>query len=377
MDISAPNYLPELAIKMYRLNKNKVVRGIAKSSFGLIFLIGSLSCGDGVINSYDSLTDEWTLMGLEGEDVRAIAVSKEDRNVIYAGSGSNFSDGVKGKLFRSKNAGTDWDTLLYNITVTDIKTTSAKAGLVYAALGITNFTLPGVIKSVDGGDSWEEISQGIPLDSEKGVGQLAIDPIDPQIIYAGTGGFGGGSLYKTINGGDSWDDIGKDIPDANLWSVAVVPSDPKTVYLGTIFIGGVFKSTDAGLTWKSTELWEVGAISDIAIDPNDHDRIVASGAIGPSASTFISADAGATWNLLGDKQPGASIVIDELYSNIYTGSGFGIFKYDEGSDNWIDFNQGLGDTLTRVRELEYIGSSEILLAGTVKGIYGRKLNVEE
>ena len=362
---------------MYRLNKYKAVRGIAKTSFCLIFLIGSLSCGDGVINSYDSLTDEWTLMGLEGEDVRAIAVSKEDRNVIYAGSWSNQIDGVKGKLFRSKNAGTDWDTLLYNITVIDIKTTSAKAGLVYAALGITNFTLPGVIKSIDGGDSWEEISQGIPLDSEKGVGQLAVDPIDPQIIYAGTGGFGGGSLYKTVNGGDSWDDIGKDIPDANLWSVSVVPSDPKTIYLGTIFIGGVFKSTDAGLTWKSTELWEVGAISDIAIDPNDHDRIVASGAIGSTASTFISSDAGVTWNVLGDKRPGASIVIDELYSNIYTGSGFGVFKYDEGSDNWIDFNQGLGDTLTRVRELEYIGSSEILLAGTVKGIYGRKLNVEE
>ena len=159
--------------------------------------------------------------------------------------------------------------------------------------------------------------------------------------------------------------------------MSVVPSDPKTIYLGTIFIGGVFKSTDAGLTWKSTELWEVGAISDIAIDPNDHDRIVASGAIGSTASTFISSDAGVTWNVLGDKRPGASIVIDELYSNIYTGSGFGVFKYDEGSDNWIDFNQGLGDTLTRVRELEYIGSSEILLAGTVKGIYGRKLNVEE
>ena len=359
---------------MYRLNKYRVGRGIAKSSFCLIFLIGSLSCGDGVINSYDSLTDEWTLMGLEGEDVQAIAVSQQDRNLIFAGSGSNFSDGIKGKLFRSHNAGTDWDTLLYGLTVMDIKFKPNSSSVIYASSHTANFTPPGIFKSTDRGDTWLLKSEDLPLSFGRGVSQMAIDPSNPNVIYACTGGADGGSLYKSTNGGDNWVEISSKVPDFNSSSVEISPSDPNKIYLGTSYIGGFFISNNAGNNWEKASLWEVVDISDISIDPNDYSRIVASGNLQGSA-TFISVDAGVTWNVLGDELSGASIVIDDLYSNIYVGGGRGIFKYDEELENWIDFSEGLEDQ--RVKAIEYIKSPAILLAGAEKGIYGRRLNVKE
>ena len=340
-----------------------------------------MSCGGGITNSYESLTDNWTLLGLEDEDVAAIAVSKQDRNLIFAGSEINFNNDTRGKLFRSRNSGADWDTLLYGVIVTDIKFDINNSNVIYVSLYGSSTTPLGIIKSTDGGATWATKVEGLPpLNGFRLVFQLAIDPSNPHIIYACIGGFNGRSLYKSTNGGDSWVEISRKVPDASSTSVEIDPSNPNIIYLGTMGIGGVSKSIDAGYNWEKTSLWEVGGISDIAIDPNDHSRLVVSGNLHGSA-TFISADGGVTWNLLGDSLTGASIVIDEAHSNIYTGSGFGIFKYDEGLHNWVEFNEGLNEgldnTLTRVRALEYIGSLEIMLAGTGKGIYGRKLNVNE
>ena len=117
------------------------------------------------------------------------------------------------------------------------------------------------------------------------------------IIYAG---FGSGSLWKTINNGMTWTPIFDDQPTGTIGDVAVAPSNPNILYVGTgesllarsSFAGvGVFKSVDAGSTWTHLGLADTHQIGRVAIHPKNPDivytaSVVASGA---SASTQLAA----------------------------------------------------------------------------------------
>ena len=105
----------------------------------------------------------------------------------------------------------------------------------------------------------------------------------PDTFYMGSVG---GGLWKTENSGRTWfpiaDDSGTGIPIGSIGAIAVAPSDPNIVYVGTgepdirsqhSYGIGVFKSTDAGKTWRSIGLAETRQIGKIVIDPADPDRV--------------------------------------------------------------------------------------------------------
>jgi photosystem II stability/assembly factor-like uncharacterized protein len=85
------------------------------------------------------------------------------------------------------------------------------------------------------------------------VGSLALDPGDPQTLYAGTWGLGGGGadVFKSSNGGRSWTSLR--LPQRRyVIALALDPHDSQTVYAGTVESAGrAFKSSDGGRTWKA------------------------------------------------------------------------------------------------------------------------------
>ena len=99
---------------------------------------------------------------------------------------------------------------------------------------------------------------------------------DPSVYYAGAAS---GGIWKSTDGGVKWNPIFDDQPVAAIGTLAVAPSDPNTVWAGTgeawairdIDVGGdgVYRSTDAGKTWKHMGLPEAGRIGRIVIDPKD------------------------------------------------------------------------------------------------------------
>ena len=127
----------------------------------------------------------------------------------------------------------------------------------------------------------------------------------PNTFYIGTAG---GGVWKTLDAGRTWRSIGRHLPPA-IGAIAVAPSAPDTVYVGTgqaaprydIGAGrGVFKSTDGGRTWHSVGLSATGYIGRIWVDPHDANVVLVAAMghlFGPNRQRGIyrSTDGGRTW----------------------------------------------------------------------------------
>ncbi len=144
-------------------------------------------------------------------------------------------------------------------------------------------------------------------------------PGDPLTYYAGAAS---GGIWKSVDGGDSWKPIFDDQEVSSIGALAVSTSDPAIVWAGTgepfirshISVGnGMYKSTDAGKTWKHMGLDKTGRISRVLIDPHDP-NIVFACSLGhaytpqPDRGVFRTTDGGATWTkvLFADENTGCS-----------------------------------------------------------------------
>jgi photosystem II stability/assembly factor-like uncharacterized protein len=137
-------------------------------------------------------------------------------------------------------------------------------------------------------------------------------------------GYTGGGLWKTEDAGISWKNISDgSFKTGTVGDIAISESDPNVMYVGmgehavrgvmTSFGDGVYKSVDGGKTWKNIGLEKTRHIADVVVHPNNSDVVLvaAQGAVhGPSADRGIykSVDGGATWKkvLYVDENTGAS-----------------------------------------------------------------------
>lgn len=146
----------------------------------------------------------------------------------------------------------------------------------------------GVFKSEDKGETWSPIfDDALSLS----IGDIAIAPSNPNIIYVGTGeaNAGGGSLaydgvgiYKSLNAGENWEYIGLE-ESRNIGRMVVHPTNPDVLYvaaMGSLFANGqnrgIFKTSDGGQTWEQSLFVSdsTGAI-DIVIHPTNPDTLYA------------------------------------------------------------------------------------------------------
>ena len=189
-------------------------------------------------------------------------------------------------------------------------------------------------------------------------------PSQPLIYYVGAAS---GGVWKTFDGGLNWQPIFDDQEVHSIGAIAVAPSDPMTIIVGTgessirsnVSIGnGVYKSQDGGKTWNHIGLKNSGRISRIIIHPDNPDLIYV-GVLGHAYSPqkekglYMSNDGGKTWNqtLFVDENTGISdIVMDtdnprviiagawhlelKTWKRISGGPGSGIFKSKDGGITW-------------------------------------------
>ena len=203
---------------------------------------------------------------------------------------------------------------------------------------------------------------------------------DTQTFYFG--GVGGG-VWKTTDGGETWNSItDASFKTSSVGAIAVAPSDPNVIYVGmgehavrgvaTSHGDGVYKSTDAGRTWKHLGLEKTRAISRIRIHPADPDLVyvAAQGApYGPTRDRGIyrSNDGGRTWeNVLyvSETAGAADLAMDPtnpriLYAAFWDhlrvpwevrsgGPGSGIHKSTDGGTTWEKLGEGLPQLMGKI-----------------------------
>ena len=275
-DASAPAVAPSLYqalqwrnIGPFRAGRTTAVAGVADQPS--VFYIGSSGGGiwktENAGMSWHNVSDGFFDVGAIG----AIAVAPSDSRVIYAGTGEASIRGQTTSpgdgIYKSTDAGKTWVHLGLAATrhIAAIAIDPADPDTVYVAAQGNPYVPTrdrGVYRSHDGGKTW---SQVLFVSPTTGAHDLSIDPKDPRVLYAAlwdhqrlpwnirSGGPGSG-LWKSTDGGDTWQRLRRGLPSLmGNTGVAVSPVDPDRVYAMIEAVhGGVFRSDDAGRTWRRT-----------------------------------------------------------------------------------------------------------------------------
>ncbi len=235
-----------------------------------------------------------------------MAVHQIDTNVVWVGTGerasrqsSSWGDGV----YKSTDGGTSWTNMglqdSHHVGRIALHPTNPDIAFV-AAMG--HLWGPneerGLYMSEDGGESWTRV---LYVDENTGAVDVAIDPVDPNTMYAAmyqrrrrpygfNGGGPGSGLYKSTDGGRTWRELTTDLPtgDKGRIGISIYRSDPNIVYVSveqgyrynasTAYgerRAGVFRSEDKGESWQFMSDWNPRPMyaSQPLVDPNDDQRI--------------------------------------------------------------------------------------------------------
>jgi photosystem II stability/assembly factor-like uncharacterized protein len=198
-------------------------------------------------------------------------------------------------------------------------------------------------------------------------------PAQPNVFYMAPNN---GGVWKSTDYGHTWNPIFDDQPTGSIGALALAPSNPNIIYVGSgeglrrpdLSTGdGIYKSTDAGKTWQHLGLRDAQQIGAMIVDPHDPNRVFVA-ALGhpygpnPERGVFRSLDGGATWQkvLYKDENTGAidiafnpsnsQIVYADMWSSRrppwttgggYSGPGSGLYKSTDGGTTWVELTKGL------------------------------------
>jgi len=213
-------------------------------------------------------------------------------------------------LYLSDDGGTSWRTVPGRLRVA---IDPIDPDIMYA----TEFR-NGLRKSLDGGVTWKAIGDDITTP-----GTLAIHPHNPQLLVVNDG-----DPWQSTDGGDTWTQghVDSDTPDVrNMSTIVFDPVNPGTVYAGSGFrrnegdrgIGVVLKSTDAGHTWSVVSQQPIGKgpVQALAVDHVNPSVLYAGGATKADDGFYRSTDGGGNWTKIHEGGPSA-VVIDPLNPSV-------------------------------------------------------------
>ncbi len=347
-------------------------------------------------------------------DVHAIVFAPSNSNVVWVGT--------DGGVWRSTDGGRTWEnrnTNLSTLQFTGVSVHPRNVHLVYGGMQDNNkakTTGDRAWQALDVGDggfaaidpfnprifygsrfgiSFQRNDKGgsAPVDDwpikVKGIDKndralfyapFALDPSTPGVLYYGTF-----RLYRTTNRGETWRPISGDLTGGprnrgRISAIAVAPSDPRTIYVGTSD-GYIHVTTNTGMTWQDItsprlpKRW----VSRIAVDPHNSRvaYVVYNGFDTHTPDTpghvFKTTDGGRTWrDISGDLPdiPVLSVALDPDHTHtLYIGTDIGVFRTVDGGRHWMMLGTGL--PTTPVVDLVYHKATHTLIAAT----HGRSVYV--
>jgi photosystem II stability/assembly factor-like uncharacterized protein len=268
-----------------------------------------LAVGDGIFKSMDG-GKTWTHIGLNDvQQVGRLIVHPTNPDiVIVAGLGHPYGANEMRGVFRTKDGGKTWEKVLYinhNTGCIQVEFDPTNPDIIFADMWEhqegpwenASFSGPnsGLFKSVDGGNAWKKLTQGLPT-AEQGLGRIGvgISNNNPKRMYATVDARQQGGIYRSEDAGESWALIAT---DRRLWGrgsdfaeIKVDPRNENIVYVGNI---AAYKSIDGGKSWFSFKGAPGGDdYHRFWINPDHPDIILA----GVDQGAIVSVNGGKTWS---------------------------------------------------------------------------------
>ena len=271
----------------------------------------SSSYGDGVYRSTDQ-GRTWSNVGLRAtRQISAVRVHPTDPNVVYvAAQGDRWKGSVDRGIYRTRDGGATWVQVLKGLNAfsgaSDLSMDATNPRILYATFWDHQRTPwmvrsggegSGIWKSIDGGDSWTRLTEGLPALMGK-IG-ISVSPVTPDRVYAIVEAERGG-LYRSDDAGRTWAlQSGDRLIQTRSWYYMKITADTKNADIVWIMNAPVLKSIDAGRTFRTVEATH-GDNHHLWINPLDSRYMINANDGGVS----ISMDGGTSWSSQ-DNQPTA------------------------------------------------------------------------
>ena len=259
------------------------------------------SAGGGVWKSTDNGTSFKPVFDENIQSIGAVAIDKTNPQTVWVGTGESWvrnSVSVGNGVYKTTDGGGSWTNvgLADSEHISRIAVDPKKSDTVYVCAtghAWNSNEERGVFRTTDGGKTWKKV---LYVDANTGCGDLALDPQDPTILYAGmwqfrrqpdffsSGGPGSG-LYRSNDGGDTWKKLSEGLPKSHLGRIglAVAPSRPSTVYaVVESKETALYRSDDLGEHWRQmNNSFNIQVrpfyFAHIAVDPTNHNRVYKAG----------------------------------------------------------------------------------------------------
>lgn len=262
--------------------------------------------GDGVYKSTDA-GKTWKKMGLDAtQHISRIIVDPKNNNTVFvAAQGALYSKSKERGIYKSTDGGITWKNVLYVDDKTgcvELSMDMNNPRIMYAAMWehgrlpwkvVSGGPGSGLYKSVDGGETWEKMKNGLP--SEMGKMSIAVSRSNPEKVYAlieSDSDKEAGGLFVSNNAGINWSRITNDhrlIQRAWYYiELFIDPKDDQTIY---VLSAPALRSNDGGKTWEGI-YGTHGDFHDLWINPDDPDNMV----IANDGGAAVSFNKGRTWS---------------------------------------------------------------------------------
>lgn len=268
--------------------------------------------GSGIYKSVNG-GDSWEYSGLEESAYigRVIVDHSNSQRVFTAACGTLFSTNSDRGIYRTTDGGENWEQVLFvndSSAAIDLVQHPDNANILYAAFwerkrGLTYRNsfghTSGIWKTIDGGDTWEELTNGLPGATDKGRIGISIAKSNPDVLYAMYDMPNQSMLaFKTIDGGESWQQV-----DNN-------------------YLNGM----------GSSFAWYFGQIR---VDPNDENRVYTLGQI-----LMRTESSGSSWSEIGNNVhvDHHAMFFDEESGKVYLGNDGGLYWSINNGNSWTKIN---------------------------------------
>ena len=288
--------------------------------------------GDGVYKSIDA-GETWVHLGLEKtQHISRIQIHPENPDILWvAAQGALHGKSNERGIYKSTNGGKSWKKVLYVNSSTGASELSIDINhpnILYAAMWdhmrtpwkvISGGPGSGLYKSIDLGETWKKIENGIP--KEKGKMAIAVSPANSNWVYSlveSDSKKEKGGLFLSKNGGDSWKRISNDHRLLQrAWYYIELTLDPNNENVVYVLSASVYKSINGGSDWEEIDTHH-GDYHDLWINPNNSKNML----ISNDGGSEITFDAGENWSRIDNMPTGQfyRVITDNLFPyNIYGG----------------------------------------------------------